>query len=54
MPWLVLLTAGSAGKAGIVALCAGVPATGVYLLVTLVPVAFPLHRQMTGPRPVRP
>ena len=27
---------------------------GVYLLVTLVPVAFPLYRQMTGPRPVRP
>jgi len=27
---------------------------GVYLLVTLVPVAFPLYRQMTDPRPVRP
>ena len=129
VPWLVLLTTGSAGKAGIVALCAGLPATagslaggtlvdragprtvsvvsdvaccaavgaipalqlagvlrfwelcaltavtalaagaltgslglaaatavfgGVYLLVTLVPVAFPLYRQMTDPRPVRP
>lgn len=27
---------------------------GVYLLVTLVPVAFPLYWQMTDPRPVRP
>lgn len=44
-----LIGAGSLGLAAATAVFGG-----IYLLVTLVPVAFPLYRQMTDPRPVRP